>query len=119
MYPATTASKTARDVAQPHGPHGRIMTLTVGALGVVFGDIGTSPRYAVNQIFFGLGAVPVTPDNILGAISIFVWALTLVIALKYLVLVLRADNDEEGGASHSMASYTATNGRASLRHWRS
>jgi KUP system potassium uptake protein len=97
MDPATTASKHARDVSQPHGPHGRILTLTVGALGVVFGDIGTSPLYAINQIFFGLGAVPVTPDNILGAISLVIWGLTLVIALKYLVLVLRADNDGEGG----------------------
>ena len=96
---AQTASprKPVRDVAQKHGPHGRIVAQTLGALGVVYGDIGTSPLYAVNQIFFGLGGVDVTPDNIRGAISLVVWALTLIIALKYLLLVLCADNDGEGG----------------------
>ena len=97
MVVTTSPRKLVRDVAQPHGPHGRIVAQTLGALGVVYGDIGTSPLYAVNQIFFGVGSVDVTADNIRGAISLVAWALTLIIALKYLLLVLCADNDGEGG----------------------
>ncbi len=75
----------------------KLFWLTLGALGVVFGDIGTSPLYAVSQIFFGLGKMPVTSENIFGAISLIVWALTIVVAFKYVTLVLRADNGGEGG----------------------
>jgi KUP system potassium uptake protein len=69
----------------------------VGALGVVYGDIGTSPLYAVNEIFFGPAKVEPTRENVLGCISLVVWALILVVALKYVLFVLRADNDGEGG----------------------
>jgi KUP system potassium uptake protein len=85
------------DVAQPHGPHGGLFALTIGSLGVVFGDIGTSPLYAVNEIFFGPAKVSPTPENVLGCISLVLWALILVVAFKYVVFVLRADNDGEGG----------------------
>ena len=71
--------------------------LTIAALGVAYGDIGTSPIYAVNQIFFGFGNLPATPANILGAISLIVWTLTLIVSVKYMAIVLRADNDGEGG----------------------
>lgn len=73
------------------------LVLSFAALGVVFGDIGTSPLYAINQIFFGLGQVKLNTANVLGSISLVIWALTLVIAFKYLVFVLRADNEGEGG----------------------
>ncbi len=71
--------------------------LTLTALGIVFGDIGTSPLYAVREAFHGPHSMPPTPQNILGVLSLIVWALILVISLKYLLFVLRADNKGEGG----------------------
>ena len=100
----STAGKPPHDVAQPHGPHGRLMVLTLGALGVVYGDIGTSPLYAVNQIFFGLGDLPITADNVHGAISLVVWALTLVVAWTSRVRVLGADPAGAGGGYPLRAS---------------
>ncbi|MFZ4759790.1 MAG: potassium transporter Kup, partial [Burkholderiaceae bacterium] len=79
-----TASKTS------------LRALTLGAIGVVYGDIGTSVLYAVKEVF-NSGHVEFTPDNIYGVMSIFVWTLTLVVSLKYVTLVLRADNHGEGG----------------------
>ncbi len=76
---------------------GALLALTLGALGVVYGDIGTSPLYAINEIFFGHGGVVPNADNVIGAISLVVWALTIVVAIKYIIFVLRADNEGEGG----------------------
>jgi KUP system potassium uptake protein len=73
-----------------------LATLTLGAIGVVYGDIGTSPLYAL-KIVFESGQLPVTPDNVLGVLSLFFWALTVVVSLKYVVLIMRADNNGEGG----------------------
>ncbi len=70
--------------------------LTLGALGVVYGDIGTSVLYALKQVF-DTGLVPLTEANILGILSIFFWTLTTVVSVKYVMLVLRADNHGEGG----------------------
>ena len=72
------------------------MALTLGAIGVVYGDIGTSVLYAVKEIF-GSGHVAFTPDNIYGVLSIIFWTLTVIVSIKYVVLVLRADNNGEGG----------------------
>ena len=71
--------------------------LALGALGVVFGDIGTSPLYAIDQIFIGPANVAPTRDNVLGAISLAIWTITLVVSIKYAALVLRAENEGEGG----------------------
>ncbi|MDB5336209.1 MAG: Low affinity potassium transport system protein kup [Planctomycetaceae bacterium] len=71
--------------------------LALAALGVVYGDIGTSPLYALRECFHGLHAVAVTPSNILGVLSLVFWALVLVISVKYLAFILRADNRGEGG----------------------
>jgi KUP system potassium uptake protein len=71
--------------------------LTIGAIGVVFGDIGTSPLYAIDQIFFGAAAVAPRHENVLGAISLAIWTIILIAAVKYALLVLRAENDGEGG----------------------
>lgn len=72
--------------------------LALGALGIVYGDIGTSPLYAMRESFEGAGhEMPVTEVNVLGILSLIVWSLILVISLKYLVFVMRADNDGEGG----------------------
>lgn len=70
--------------------------LTLGAIGVVYGDIGTSVLYAVKEVF-GSGHVPFTPENVYGILSIFFWTLTSIVSLKYVTLVLRADNNGEGG----------------------
>lgn len=74
-----------------------IFGLALAALGVVFGDIGTSVLYAMNEIFFGYHATDLTRVNELGAASLAVWALTIVVTIKYVLYVLRADNDKEGG----------------------
>jgi len=73
-----------------------LTALTLGAIGVVYGDIGTSVLYAMKEVF-GSGHVPFTPDNVYGILSIFFWTLTTIVSLKYVVLVLRADNHGEGG----------------------
>ena len=71
--------------------------LALAALGVVYGDIGTSPLYAVRECFGGKHAVPPTEANVLGVLSLIVWALVLVIVVKYLTFIMRADNRGEGG----------------------
>ncbi|MBK7549340.1 MAG: potassium transporter Kup [Rhodoferax sp.] len=73
-----------------------LAALTLGAIGVVYGDIGTSVLYAVKEVF-GSGHVPFTPENVYGILSIFFWTLTVIVSVKYVVLVLRADNNGEGG----------------------
>jgi KUP system potassium uptake protein len=73
-----------------------LAALTLGAIGVVYGDIGTSVLYAIKEVF-GSGHVPFTQDNVYGILSIFFWTLTVIVSFKYVVLVLRADNNGEGG----------------------
>ncbi len=75
----------------------KVVALAIGALGVVYGDIGTSPLYAINEIFFGHGNVSPVATNVYGCISLVLWALILIIIGKYLFFVLRADNGGEGG----------------------
>jgi len=85
-------------------PHSQSFTvLTVAVLGVVYGDIGTSPIYALRETFAGKNPIPVTPDNVLGVLSLIFWTLVLVISLKYMIFVLRADNRGEGGTFALMA----------------
>ena len=73
-----------------------LAALTLGAIGVVYGDIGTSVLYAIKEVF-GSGHVAFTPDNVYGILSIFFWTLTVIVSIKYVALVLRADNNGEGG----------------------
>ena len=85
-------------------PRGRYLaTLTVGALGIVYGDIGTSPLYALRECFHGTHGIAPTRDNVLGVLSLIFWSLTLIISIKYLVFVMRADNEGEGGILALMA----------------
>src|SRR5688500_11751768 len=81
--------------ARPSGRY--VATLSLVALGVVYGDIGTSPLYAIRECFHGPHAVAPTHDHVLGVLSLIFWALIVVISIKYLVFVLRADNQGEGG----------------------
>jgi KUP system potassium uptake protein len=76
---------------------GKLIAMSLGALGVVYGDIGTSPLYALKEIFFGKEQLETSPEHILGVISIVFWVLTMVVTIKYIVFVLRADHDNEGG----------------------
>ena len=86
-----------------HSPHGGSCTkaqtasLALAALGIVYGDIGTSPLYTIKECFHGMHAVPVTQANVLGVLSMVFWSLMIVVSLKYVVFILRADNKGEGG----------------------
>jgi KUP system potassium uptake protein len=94
-------------VSQPHAPRSptALAALTLGALGVVYGDIGTSPLYALKEVFHG-GRVAATHDNILGVLSLIFWTMTLIVSLKYVLLILRADNNGEGGLIAMLALAT-------------
>ena len=89
-------SRPPADAAKP-AARSSLPALALGALGVVFGDIGTSPLSAIDQIFIGPANVAPTRDNVLGAISLAIWTITLVVSIKYAALVLRAENEGEGG----------------------
>jgi KUP system potassium uptake protein len=77
--------------------------LTLGALGVVFGDIGTSPLYALRQCFKNLQISPVDPASVLGVLSLIFWSLVLVVCVKYLTFIIRADHEGEGGTLAMLA----------------
>ena len=85
-----------------HNGHGesnsaRNLALALAALGVVYGDIGTSPLYAVRECFHGQHAIALLPGNIMGVLSLIVWSLLIVVSLKYVMFIMRADNKGEGG----------------------
>ena len=75
----------------------RLAVLCLASLGIVYGDIGTSPLYAMRECFYGQHAVAPTRANVLGVLSLILWSLILIISIKYLILILRADNRGEGG----------------------
>lgn len=78
-------------------PKRRLALLCLASLGIVYGDIGTSPLYALRECFYGENAVRPLPANVLGVLSLIVWSLLIIISIKYLILILRADNRGEGG----------------------
>ena len=80
--------------------------LTLGAIGVVFGDIGTSPLYALKEIFNGHHPIPVTPENILGILSMIFWSIIVLVTIKYVAIIMRADNKGEGGSLALLALVT-------------
>jgi KUP system potassium uptake protein len=91
-----------------------LLPLTITAIGVVYGDIGTSPLYTIRECFFGTHSVPPTHENVLGVLSLVIYALLIVISIKYIVVVMRADNHGEGGilALTALVPPRAPNGRA-------
>ena len=94
-------------------PRGRYLALLgLSALGVVYGDIGTSPLYALRECFHGPHAIPPTPGNVLGVLSLVFWSLLVVICVKYLGFVMRADNRGEGGILALTALTGAHQGKA-------
>jgi KUP system potassium uptake protein len=84
---------------------GALAALTLAALGVVYGDIGTSPLYALKEVFHA-GHVPATQQNVLGVLSLIFWTMTIIVSLKYVLLILRADNNGEGGLIAMLALAT-------------
>lgn len=94
-----------------------LATVSLGALGVVYGDIGTSPLYTVKEIFSGSGGIPLTQVNVIGVVSVIFWALMIVVSLKYVTLILRADNHGEGGIMALLAlASSAVKERPQLRY---
>jgi KUP system potassium uptake protein len=91
--------------------------MAIGAIGVVYGDIATSPLYSMKAIFGRAGEVPLTPDNVVGVVSVILWALTIIVSVKYVALILRADNHGEGGIMALLA--LATGGSRRHLRWRS
>ena len=89
--------------ANAHEPSASMSALMLGAIGVVYGDLGTSPLYTMKEIFNGSHAVQATPENVLGILSLIFWSLILVISIKYVLFVMRANNHGEGGIMALMA----------------
>jgi KUP system potassium uptake protein len=82
---------------QPRPSTRALLPLTLTTIGVVYGDIGTSPLYTIRECFFGTHSVTPTPENVLGVLSLVIYALLIVISIKYIAIVMRADNSGEGG----------------------
>jgi KUP system potassium uptake protein len=94
--------------------HAGAAALTIGALGVVFGDIGTSPLYAMQQVFTGAHTITPDPDRIYGVLSLIFWALTIIVTIKYVSFIMRADNQGEGGIMALIALIARTSVRTKL-----
>lgn len=108
-------SKEKQKDAKPTGK--RLAILSLGAIGVVFGDIGTSPIYAIKESFHASYGLAATPANIMGVLSLIFWSLILVISVKYLVLVLQADNNGEGGIIALTALISPPSEKTQGRRW--
>ncbi len=103
--------------AERAAPRGKALAaLSLGALGVVYGDIGTSPLYALRECFKGIHSVAPTHDNVLGVLSLVFWSINFVVSFKYISFVLRADNRGEGGIL-ALLALVRPRGGASGRHW--
>jgi KUP system potassium uptake protein len=101
----------------PENKKSSLAALTLAAVGIVYGDIGTSPLYTLRAIFDEDHGLPLTTPNILGIVSLIFWSLTVIVSLKYVTLVLRADNNGEGGIMALMALATNSVTRASSWHF--
>jgi KUP system potassium uptake protein len=100
MSEAAAAPAPLPDVRDPHPGHhhGSLLKLTVGAIGIVFGDIGTSPLYAFRETFAGHHPLPVDKLHIFGVLSLIFWSMMIVVTIKYVTILMRADNKGEGGS---------------------
>src|SRR4051794_80135 len=98
VQPIPSVSRIAVSAAHGEANHASSLALlTLSAIGVVYGDIGTSPLYALRECFHGIHGVAATHENVLGVLSLIFWSLTLIISIKYILFVMRADNNGEGG----------------------
>src|SRR4051795_12488874 len=107
VVPESDAAAPAHAASGPgdagHAGHAASWKLAFGALGIVYGDIGTSPLYALKECVTAPHGVAPTAPNVLGLLSLVFWSLTFVVTVKYLVFVMRADNEGEGGVLALMA----------------
>lgn len=94
-----------------------LATLSLAAIGIVYGDIGTSPLYTMKEVFNPEHGVPLNQENLLGAVSLIIWGLTIIVSLKYVTLILRADNRGEGGIMALMALAMASVTKQSRWHY--
>ena len=108
---------TAAPAASRHGHRQATAVLVVGAIGVVFGDIGTSPLYALKEAFSPRYGIALTHDNVLGILSMMFWSLLWVITIKYQFLIMRADNNGEGGILSLLALALRDVGRRPRLRW--
>jgi len=99
------------------GTRKRMAPLVLGAVGVVYGDIGTSPLYTLRQCFTGTHQLSLAPENVLGILSIIFWSLVIVVTLKYVILIMRADNRGEGGILALTALVSGGLARETRRRW--
>ena len=98
MKKVDSDSSAIADVASHHGPKEPLPKLMLGAIGVVYGDIGTSPLYAIKESFVGPHPLAVDRTHIFGVLSLIFWSLMLVVTFKYVFIAMRADNKGEGGS---------------------
>jgi len=98
----------ADPVRRADSTHQSLAALTVGALGIVYGDIGTSPLYAAKEVFNPAHGIAFNAMNIIGGISAIFWALMIVVSIKYVILIMRADNKHEGGIMALLALASAS-----------
>ena len=115
------SSHAAGSHPDKHLTGGRLAALALGAVGVVYGDIGTSPLYTLKEVFFNKAhSIALTEANVLGLLSLIFWVLTIVVSVKYAMVILRADNQGEGGTMVllAMALRTAIGpDHATRRRW--
>ena len=93
----SNSNAVAPDTSQDGESGNQIASLSLATLGIVFGDIGTSPLYAFRQSIHGQDPILLSESNVLGVLSLIFWALIIVISVKYMIFMLRADNEGEGG----------------------
>ena len=108
----TEAQPHTRDPHPGHAPQGNLAKLTLGAIGIVFGDIGTSPLYAFRETFAGHHPLPVDRLHVLGVLSLIFWSMMIVVTLKYVTILMRADNKGEGGSLALLALISRKTERA-------
>ncbi|WP_439813566.1 potassium transporter Kup [Zavarzinia sp. CC-PAN008] len=97
--------------------HGSTRALFIGAVGIVFGDIGTSPLYAIKECFVGPHPLAVDREHVFGVLSLIFWSVTLVVSLKYVSIIMRADNKGEGGSLALLARVSHLTHGTRLTHW--
>lgn len=106
--------ESSHDADHSHGHSGSKLALAVGAIGVVFGDIGTSPLYALRDTFGGHHALPLDQMHLYGIISLMFWSMMIIVTIKYVMVIMRADNNGEGG---SLALLALVNQKVSGKSW--
>src|SRR5690349_4147022 len=105
------------DILSEQHKKNSLAALTLAAVGIVYGDIGTSPLYTLKTIFDPTHGLPLNTPNLLGIVSLIFWGLTMIVSLKYVTLVLRADNRGEGGIMALMALILNSVTRQSRWHY--